>query len=121
MDKASRIERIGKALRSINQAIAGKDLSELPADALLKLQLRYEEALRAEYTEPTGEKIDAEGLSIEDIIKALTSLYRKQESGEVTPAQAKAQLSTLSSLLTANNIKEAGEWVGWTPGTTPTE
>jgi len=39
--------------------------------------------------------------------KALTALYKKQESGEVSPAQAKAQLATLSSLLTAEKLKDS--------------
>lgn len=109
MDKASRIERTGKALQSIATALESKDLSELPADVLLKLQLKYEEQLRAEYSEPT-EDINAEKLSIDTIIANLSSLYKKQTSGEITPAQAKAQLATLTSLLSAHNRKEAGAW-----------
>lgn len=109
MDKASRIERTGKALQSITTALESKDLSELPADVLLKLQLKYEAQLRAEYSEPT-EDINAEELSIEAIIANLSSLYKKQTSGEITPAQAKAQLATLTSLLSAHNQKEAGDW-----------
>lgn len=109
MDKASRIERIGKALQGIEKAAQAKDLEELPADILLKLQLKYEEALREEYTELGGEEIKAESLNIDEIIKALSILYRKQESGEVTPAQAKAQLATIQALLVAHTRKEA-EW-----------
>lgn len=108
MDKASRLERMGKTLQSINTALQGKDLSELPADELLKLQLRYEEALRAEYTEPTGDSLKA--FTTEEIITALSTLYRKQESGEIKPAQAKAQLSTLSFLLQAETRKEADNY-----------
>lgn len=113
MDKASRIERIGKALQSITTALKAKDLEELPADALLKLQLRYEEALRAEYTESSGELFTEDKIDFDAIIKALTELYKKQESGQLTPAQAKAQLATISSILTANNMKEASEYNHW--------
>ena len=111
MDKASRLERIGKALQSIEQALQQKDLSELPADALLKLQLKYEQQLKEEYSEPSRAELNAEEINIDEIIKALSTLYRKQERGEVSPAQAKTQLSTLTALLSAHTRKEADKWI----------
>ena len=109
MDKEKRIERLGTALQSIEKAVKAKNLEELPADALLKLQLKYEEALRSEYSEPGSEELPEEKIDLDDIIKALSILYKKQESGAVTPAQAKAQLATIQALLMAYTRKEA-EW-----------
>jgi len=105
MDKESRIKRIGKALTDIDKALEQKNLAELPADVLLKLKLKYEQELKTEYAEPTGAAFTE--LTVEEIIQALTALYKKQESGEVSPAQAKAQLATLSSLLTAEKLKDS--------------
>lgn len=107
MGKESRIKRLGTALADIDQALSQKDLSELPADTLLKLKLKYEQELRTEYTEPTGQTFTE--LTIEEIIEALTNLYRKQENGSISPAQAKAQLATLTSLLTAEKLKSSAD------------
>lgn len=104
LDKASRLERLGKARQEIDTALEGKDLSELPADVLLKLKLKVEEQIRGEYYDPTDEPfID---YNTEETVKALGKLYRRQEKGEVTPAQAKAQLSTITALAQAERILE---------------
>lgn len=108
MEKESRIARVGKALSDIDKALATKDLSELSADTLLKLKLKYEQALKAEYSEPTGQ--DFTQLTVEEIIEALTVLYKKQESGTISPAQAKAQLATLTSLLSAEKLKSSADY-----------
>lgn len=105
MDKESRIKRMGAALQKIDTALEQKNLAELPADVLLKLKLKYEQELKTEYAEPTGQSFTQ--LTVEEIIEALTALYNKQESGEVTPAQAKAQLATLTSLLSAEKLKDS--------------
>ena len=107
MEKESRIQRVGTALAEIDKALATKDLSELPADTLLKLKLKYEQELKAEYSEPTGQAFTE--LTVEEIIEALTSLYKKQESGTISPAQAKAQLATLTSLLSAEKLKSSND------------
>ncbi len=108
MEKESRIERVGTALAEIDKALATKDLSELPADTLLKLKLKYEQELKAEYSEPTGQSFTE--LTVEEIITALTALYKKQESGTISPAQAKAQLATLTSLLSAEKLKSSADF-----------
>lgn len=110
MDKESRIKRISSALESIDKSLESKDLAELPADTLLKLKLKYEQELRTEYAEPTGQAFTE--LTVEEIIEALTTLYNKQESGAISPAQAKAQLATLTSLLTAEKLKSSQDF--WT-------
>lgn len=108
MEKESRIARVGTALAEIDKALATKGLSELPADTLLKLKLKYEQELKAEYSEPTGQAFTE--LTVEEIIEALTSLYKKQESGTISPAQAKAQLATLTSLLSAEKLKSSADY-----------
>jgi len=111
MDKESRIKRVGKALREIDEALAEKDLKELPAETLLKYKLKYEEALRNEYSEPTSSPFA--DFSLEEFMEALADLYKKQESGLISPAQAKAQIATLANLLTAYKMKDANAYLGW--------
>lgn len=104
LDKASRLERLGKTRQAIDTALEGKDLSDLSADLLLKYKLKVEEQIRAEYHDPSEEPfID---YNTEETVKALGKLYRRQEKGEVTPAQAKAQLSTITALSQAERILE---------------
>ena len=105
MEKESRIQRVGTALADIDKALATKDLAELPADTLLKLKLKYEQELRKEYA---GQAFTE--LTVEEIITALTALYKKQESGAISPAQAKAQLATLTSLLSAEKLKSSADF-----------
>lgn len=107
MHRDSRIKRIATTLQAIEAAIATKDLAELPADVLLKLKLQYERELKAEYAEPV--EVDAQDVTPEGIIAALATLYGKQKAGTVTPAQAKAQLATLTSLATAGRAKDASD------------
>lgn len=52
MTREARIKTLGTAIQGIEEALAQKDLTELPADKLLKLKLKYERELRTEYTEP---------------------------------------------------------------------
>lgn len=104
MDKESRIKRLGSMLERIDTALEQKDLAELPTSELLRLKLKYEQKLREEYAEPTSQ--DNSQLSIEGIIEAITTLHNRQESGDITPEQAKAQLATLDALVAAKKTKE---------------
>lgn len=118
IDRASRIERLGKTVKRIESALQAKDFDEIPADTLLKLLLSYQDALKAEHIEPTGAlQLPEKAKEGEDIhtaiINALSDLYEKQERGEVTPAQAKSQLQTISALLTAHNEKQASDISYW--------
>lgn len=108
MDRESRIKRVGDALQRIDGALEQKDLTQIPAGDLLKLKLKYEEQLKGEYTEPTSSSfIEFNTL---EVMQALAELYEKQQSGEISPAQAKAQLATLANLLTAEKLHDSQMW-----------
>ncbi len=47
------IRRLGEVLQKIDEAVADLDLSALPPEVLLDMQLRYTAALRAEYVSPS--------------------------------------------------------------------
>lgn len=114
MDKEARIKRLGDTLEDIDRALTKKNLEDLPADILLKYKLQYEQELREEYSEPTNPALKE--VSLEEIIKALMVLYLKQENGQIKPAQAKAQLSTLTLLLNAERLKNNASYF-WEDGT----
>lgn len=118
IDRESRIKRLGENIKRLESTLKGKDFDEIPPEDLLKLLLKYNEALKAEHYEPGGalqlpEDLDEIKDLFNSVIKALATLYEKQERGEVTPAQVKAQLSTLQAIVTAHNMKVASEFKYW--------
>lgn len=118
IDRESRIKRLGENIKRMESTLTGKDFDDIPPDVLLKLLLKYNEALKAEHYEPGGalqlpEDLDEIKDLYNNVIKALATLYDKQERGEVTPAQVKAQLSTLQTIVTTHNMKVASESKFW--------
>ena len=51
MLKEARIRLLGGQLRRLRDALAGRDLADLPADRLMELLLKYHAALREEFVE----------------------------------------------------------------------
>lgn len=100
MAREARIRRIGDTLRRIDEALAEVDLSQIAPEKLLELKLKYNAALRDEYsaaapTEPTG----ASG----DTLEAIQELYRRTASGDTTIAQATTELNILEHMVTGYN------------------
>ena len=104
MTREARITKLGKALESIDEALAQKDLAELPADKLLELKLKYERERKTEYTEPLA---DAGADTVKGLLEQYNKLYTASQSGQYSPAQIKAQLSILEAKRTAINAQEA--------------
>ena len=96
MHKANRIQQLGETLQGIDAALATKDLSELPADKLLELKLKYERALSAEYVQPVT---PLEDNSLEAVLLQFKTMLEKSQSGEYTPAQTKAQVTVIKEAL----------------------
>lgn len=96
MHKASRIQQLGQTLNRIDAALAEKDLSELPADKLLDLKIKYERELKAEYVEPAA---PLAGDSLEAVLMQYKATLEKCQSGAYTPAQAKAQVVVIKEAL----------------------
>lgn len=102
MTTEARIKALGETLEKINSALAEKDLSDLPADKLLTLKLRYTDALKAEYREtPEPEEPD----DLNGLLAQYSTLYRQSRSGQIPPAAVKAQLSILSAKSSALKAK----------------
>lgn len=96
MHKQSRIKRFGDTLNRIDAALASKDLSELPADRLLELKIKYERELGREYLAPVTPITEQ---SLEAILMQFTTTLAKSQSGEATPAQTKAQIAAIKETL----------------------
>lgn len=105
MTRGARIEKLGKTLANIDEALAKKDLTELPADKLLELKLKYERELKTEYTEPLEEDTGED--TIEGLLAQYNKLYMLSQSGQYSPAQIKAQLGILEAKKTAINAIDA--------------
>ena len=103
MTKEARIRKIGDTLSKIDTALESADLSEVAPEKLLDLKLKYEEALRKEYTPPAkalGE-LDAQG-----IVTAMGDLLDRVKAGELTTEQATRESTVLANLLRAFDTVE---------------
>lgn len=108
MTKEARIKHLGATLQTIDSALAEKDLSEIPAEKLLELSLKYRKELKEEYIAP----IDVpEGDSAEDILAAYHTLFVEAKQGRYTPNELSAQAAILEKRKQlAWAIKEQNEW-----------
>lgn len=105
--REAHIEKLGEILERIDSAIATKDLTEIPAEKLLKLKLEYEERLQAQRTEPTGGKESFTEYSQEEVVEVVTALYQRIRAGAISVQQAKTELATLEGVQRAINSKES--------------
>ena len=96
LGKENHIKKLGETLERIDTALAQKDLTEIPADKLLKLKLEYEEKLQEQYTEPIEESFTE--YSSEELLEATAALYERVKAGAITVTQAKAELITLKGV-----------------------
>lgn len=104
MTKEARIRKLGDTLSKIDTALAKADLSEVPADKLLDYKLKYEEALRKEYT-PAGKPLGKD-INQHTILTAMGDLLDRVRAGEVTPEQATRESTVLANLLKAYDTVE---------------
>ena len=94
MAKEARIQRIGDTLRRIDAALAEVDLTQLNPEKLLDYKLKYQAALRDEYTAPAA---DVSG-EAESTLEALRDLYRRTASGEISIDKAKAEAALIDKV-----------------------
>ena len=106
MTKEARIKKLGDTLDSINTALDGADLSEIPPEKLLDFKLKYTEALKGEYTGSGKPYQFSEKVEAKDIVVALGDLLNRVRSGEVTAEQASRESTVIANLLKAYDIVE---------------
>lgn len=107
---AAHIKKLGATLESIDDALALKDLKEVPADKLLKLKLLYEDKLQSLYIEPTDGQESFTEYNEEELLKAVAALYEKLKTGAITTQQGKAELATIEGVRKAIIAKE-NSWI----------
>lgn len=95
MAKEARIRRIGDTLRRIDSALDEVDLSALSPEKLLDYKLKYQAALKDEYTAPAADVSGEAGETLE----ALRNLYRRTASGETALPAAKIELAILDHVV----------------------
>ena len=95
MAKEARIRRLGETLSRIDSALDAVDLKQLPPEKLLLYKLKYQEALREEYTAPAA---DVSG-EAEETLEALRDLYRRTASGEISIDRAKAEAALIDKVV----------------------
>lgn len=96
--KEAHIKTLGETIKRIEEALEKKDLTEIPADKLLKLKLEYEDRLQAQHTEPTEGGEAFTEYTTEEMLKAVAGLYERIKAGSITPQQAKTELTTLEGV-----------------------
>lgn len=107
MTKEARIKKLGDTLDSINTALEGADLSQIPPEKLLEYKLKYTEALKGEYTgSGTPYQFTADKIAPKDIVTALGDLLNRVRAGEVTPEQANRESTVIANLLRAYDTVE---------------
>lgn len=106
MTKEARIKKLGDTLDSINTALDGADLSEIPPEKLLDFKLKYTEALKGEYAGSIKPYQFSEKVEAKDIVIALGDLLNRVRSGEVTTEQANRESTIIANLLKAYDIVE---------------
>ena len=110
MTKEARIKKLGDTLDSINTALEGADLSQIPPEKLLEYKLKYMEALKGEYTgSGTPYQFTADKIEPKDIVTALADLLNRVRTGEVTPEQANMESTIIANLLKAYDTVEVKE------------
>lgn len=106
--KEAHIRTLGETINRINEAIERKDLSEVPADKLLKLKLEYEDRIQAHGTETPGSAKSFTNQTQEEVLGAVIDVYERLKAGTVSVQQAKTELTALDSIRKAIDSKE---WV----------
>lgn len=106
MTKEARIKKLGDTLESINTALDGADLSEIPPEKLLDFKLKYTEALKGEYTGSGTPYQFTDRLAPKEIVVALGDLLNRIRAGEVTTEQASKESTVIANLLKAYDTVE---------------
>lgn len=106
MTKEARIKKLGDTLESINTALDGADLSEIPPEKLLDFKLKYTEALKGEYTGSGTPYQFTDCLDPKEIVVALGDLLNRIRAGEVTTEQASKESTVIANLLKAYDTVE---------------
>ena len=94
MTREARIKELGGIIQGLDNAIATKNLEDLPLDKLLELRLKYGRELKTEYREPI--EVDTDD-TLDGLLEQYNRLLIESKAKAFTPAEVKAQLSILDA------------------------
>lgn len=110
--KAHRLKRLGSQLLAIEEELTKRELSDVPTDKLMDLQLKFFDEVRKEHVEPQylsdadlkdlkgkfGTKMDSEGISVE-----IFTLLLRYRAGLLDTLRANKELALLQAMLKAED------------------
>ena len=108
--KEGRIRLLGGLIKRITEELLSRDLAKVPADRLLELLLKYQEALQSEQVEPRPlsspqiEGLKAKGstrLDSQAIAGALEQTLQRYKAGLLSLEQARQEMALLLAALKA--------------------
>jgi hypothetical protein len=99
--KEGRIRLLGEQLKTIQQEIQKRDLSQVDTDRLLELQIRYFSELKVEYVETHQRYKIGTKLNSADVAESLELVLSRYKAGQINETQAKLEESILQSILKA--------------------
>lgn len=94
--REARIRRIGETLSRIDAALDKVNFEEISPEKLLDFKLKYQNALRDEYS--SSAFVEATGAA-EDTLEAFKDVRRRAASGEITTDQAKTEINILDHMV----------------------
>ena len=101
MTKEARIKAIGDTVKRLQASVDQLDLSTLPPEKLLDLNLKYRQALQSEYVKPSDPIIIGDDLSPKTMLEALADLLNRTKEGEVDEVQAGKEATIIANFLKA--------------------
>lgn len=121
--KEHRLQLLGEQLQDIKDELSKRDLSEVPTDKLLDIQLRYLDDIRKEYVElkllsdkdiealrnKTGTKLDSRGITVE-----IYQTFLRFKAGLIDTVRANRKITILKNMLKAEDqtiLQKKLEWL----------
>jgi hypothetical protein len=121
--KEHRLQLLGEQLQDIKGELSKRDLSEVPTDKLLDIQLRYLDDIRKEYVElkllsdkdiealrnKTGTKLDSRGITVE-----IYQTFLRFKAGLIDTVRANRKITILKNMLKAEDqtiLQKKLEWL----------
>ena len=106
MTREARITKLGKALKSIEDALSKADLTQVSPEKLLDYKLKYMEALKQEFIDTTPAIPLEDSFNPRDIIVVLADLLKRIRNREINLDQASRETMVITNILKAYETVE---------------
>ena len=106
MTREARITKLGKALKSIEDALSKADLTQVSPEKLLDYKLKYMEALKQEFIDTTPAIPLDDTFNPRDIIVVMADLLKRIRNKETNLDQASREIMVITNMLKAYEAVE---------------